>query len=184
MPEETEDKHNAAGPQLIANALRGDEEACTALVELYSGRLLAFLQNRGVGRTDALDQIQDTWIRAFRSLHRYRSTYAFSTWLFTIGRRVSIDWHRRHKPVVPLEAIPEPTGGETGAPELPNESSLWDLARERLDERSFEALWLRYHEDLKPGAIAEILGMGKLHARVLLHRARQRLAAIPGLEDR
>ena len=54
--------------------------------------------------------------------------------------------------------------------------SLWGLARRRLPEAQFQALWLRYAEDLSVAGIAQVLHKTQTHVKVLLFRARQVLA--------
>lgn len=50
---------------------------------------------------------------------------------------------------------------------------LWQLARQCLTENQFQALWLRYAEDMEVRQIAQVLGKTRVHVKVLLFRARQ-----------
>ena len=52
---------------------------------------------------------------------------------------------------------------------------MWELARRRLPETQFQALWLRYVEDLSVAGIAQALRKTRTHIRVLLFRARAAL---------
>ena len=54
--------------------------------------------------------------------------------------------------------------------------SLWGLARRRLPEAQFQALWLRYAEDLSVAGVAQVLHKTQTHVKVLLFRARRVLA--------
>jgi RNA polymerase sigma-70 factor (ECF subfamily) len=54
--------------------------------------------------------------------------------------------------------------------------SLWELARRRLPEPQFQALWLRYAEDMSVAGIAQVLRKTQTHVKVLLFRARRVLA--------
>ena len=70
----------------------------------YEGRLLRFLRQRGAS-ADAEDLAQDTFVRVYVNLHCYQPRWRFSTWLFTIARRLSINHHwrsSRSMPTVPL----------------------------------------------------------------------------------
>jgi RNA polymerase sigma-70 factor (ECF subfamily) len=53
---------------------------------------------------------------------------------------------------------------------------LWQLARRQLTDTQFQALWLRYVEDMEVAQIADALGKSRVHVKVLLFRARQILA--------
>jgi len=54
---------------------------------------------------------------------------------------------------------------------------LWRRARALLAEDEFRLLWLHYAEDQPPAAVARVLGINPIAARVRLHRARKRLEA-------
>ena len=64
--------------------------------------------------------------------------------------------------------------GEDARTEL--RRGLWDLAARVLSEEQRDALWLRYAEDLPPLEIARVLDRRPSTVRVLLFRARARLA--------
>ena len=55
-------------------------------------------------------------------------------------------------------------------------SQIWARARQLLPELHFQALWLRYVEDLDVAQIAGVLGKTKTHVKVLFFRARRILA--------
>ena len=55
-------------------------------------------------------------------------------------------------------------------------SRVWELAERVLTEDQRSALWLRYAEDLSVQEIAEVLGRRATTVRVLMFRARQKLA--------
>jgi DNA-directed RNA polymerase specialized sigma24 family protein len=70
-----------------------------------------------------------------------------------------------------LAAAPEAdTAGDDGP------GTLWRRAAKLLSPKHYEALWLRYGEDMSAREIGRVMGMSELHARVVLHRARSRLA--------
>jgi len=53
----------------------------------------------------------------------------------------------------------------------------WRLARRHLSDTQYEAIWLRYAEDMNIPDIARAMGKTQITVRVLLFRARQTLAA-------
>ena len=55
--------------------------------------------------------------------------------------------------------------------------NLWQRARQLLPDGQFQALWLRYIEDMDIEQIARVLGKTQTHVKVLLFRARHKLAA-------
>jgi RNA polymerase sigma-70 factor (ECF subfamily) len=160
--------------ETVRQAQEGSEPAFAALVHACTPSLWHYLLARGACAADAEDVIQDTFIKAHRNLRRYDSRYAFTTWLFTIARRRWVDVVRaRSREKAAREAMPEPT-----PPSRPTvaEDRLWKRAAALLSEREYDALWLRYAEDLPPQDVAAALDVSPGNARVLLHRARRKLA--------
>ena len=78
---------------LALRAKQGCMDSFEELVRRYQVPLLHFLARFG-NETDAEDLAQDTFIRAYRNLKRYRRRWRFSTWLFTIARRLAINSRR------------------------------------------------------------------------------------------
>lgn len=162
---------------LVRRAREGSEAAFEALVERFSGRLYQFLVARGTRPHDAEDLVQETFVRAYEALDRYDPRWSFRAWLFTIGRRCAISQHRARRKLVPL-----PEDGLAAAPAVDTADddgagTVWRRAAKLLSPKHYEALWLRYGEDMSVRQIGRVMGMSELHARVVLHRARSRLAA-------
>src|SRR5262249_17878098 len=95
----------ATDADLIAAWQRGDERAAAELVERHARPLARFLAGAGAPETDVDDLVQETFVRAFRSVDRFRGQCQFRTWLMTIGGNVLKDFGRRaaRRKVVPLD---------------------------------------------------------------------------------
>jgi len=91
--------------ELIVLARKRDESAVRALVRRYNRRL--FRAARGVVRDDdeAEDIVQETYVRAFTSLDRFRGEAAFSTWLTRIALNVAYERLRRKRPTVDFSGL-------------------------------------------------------------------------------
>ncbi len=159
----------AGDRELAVQAAAGDAVAFAALVESHAQRLHRWLVAIGVAHHDAEDIVQEAFLRAHAAIARYDARWAFSTWLFTIAHRVRLDHaarRREHAPLADVHAAPAdplPAGG------------LWERARSELNSDEFRLLWLHYAEDQPPAAVARVLGINPIAARVRLHRARKRL---------
>lgn len=160
----------------VLAARNGDQEAFAILVRRYTDPLHRYLTAMGLRGADAEDVIQETFLRGWRHLPSYDARYAFSTWIYTIARRLAVNHLTRQKPKASIEAASE----TPAAPEAAPADGLWAKARALLSERDFSALWLRYGEDRDLSDIGRILGITALNARVTLHRARERLAGALG----
>lgn len=82
-------------PQLIAAARSGDLGAFETLVRRYQANVYRFVVNLTSDASVAEDITQETFVRAFRSLRRYRGESRFTTWLFSIARNCAVDDARR-----------------------------------------------------------------------------------------
>src|SRR6266853_1337772 len=82
---------------LIAAWHGGDEPAAAELVRRHARALARFLAGAGALAADVDDLVQETFIRAFRGLGRFRGQCQFRTWLMTIGGNVLKDAHRRSR---------------------------------------------------------------------------------------
>jgi RNA polymerase sigma-70 factor (ECF subfamily) len=156
-------------------------EGCRAsfgqLVERYSPRLLCFLSRRTSSIQDAEDLVQDTFVRAFENIHRYRKAWKFSTWLFTIAARLATSDYRRKQTAREFSRTEsdEPANPSTMLLYREQRQSLWAQAME-LPENQYQVLWLKYAEDMTVKEIARVMGKSQISVRVLLYRARTAMA--------
>lgn len=183
------DQTDASSEQLVARARSGCQESVERLVARYEKRIFHFLVQMIGNVHTAEDLTQDTFVRAYRNLDRFDARYRFSTWLFTLAKRTAIDWMRKQKRSLPeselnpetapdLNARAEPIADRDPGRECQRNDEIdfvWERARS-LGAKPFEALWLRYHEDFSINEIADIMKLNGVHVKVLLHRARGRLA--------
>jgi len=166
--------------QLAARLQAGCAEAFGPLFERLRPRLIHFLWQRTGNRSDAEDVAHDAFIRAYEKIDQYNGEYRFTTWLFTIGSRIAIDYRRKRKPTVNSDALgplPDHDDGPTsGLVQSELRDNLWAIAARVLNESQHTALWLRYGEELEIDEIAAILEKSAVGIRVLLMRARNKLA--------
>ena len=79
-------KVEAENDQLLVDRARlGDRHAFDLLVLKYQSRLLSLVNRLISNQSDALDILQDTFVKAYRSLHTFRGESAFYTWLYRIA---------------------------------------------------------------------------------------------------
>lgn len=128
--------------------------------------------------TVAEDLTSETFEKAWRNRWRYRHDLAaFSTWLFTIARRVAQDHYRKKRDDLPLEQATKPDSSEN--PEDLTEQNA-DLAQlsvllSRLGDREKELVALKYGAGLTNRAIARLSGISESNVGTILYRAVQKL---------
>lgn len=126
----------------------------------------------------AEDLTSETFVKAWRNRARYRRDLAaFSTWLFTIARRVAQDHYRRHHAEIPLDEIVEVASGEMveDIAERDTQFARLSVLLARLAERDRELVALRYGAGLTNRAIARLTGLTESNVGVILHRTVQTL---------
>ena len=163
---------------LIAAWHGGDEPAAAELVRRHARALARFLAGAGALEADVDDLVQETFIRAFRALGRFRGQCQFRTWLMTIGGNVLKDAHRRSRRarVVPLGDDLRDTDGDPHERAVAGEAEQRLLAGlERLTRLQREVFLLRAQQGLEYEEIAAALGTTSGAARVHYHHAVKRL---------
>jgi RNA polymerase sigma-70 factor (ECF subfamily) len=82
---------------LVKRARNGDRAAFNDLVERYQRRLYSVCFGILRNQDDAMDMVQETFIRAYRNLDRFEGNSSFYTWAYRIARNVCIDHIRKAK---------------------------------------------------------------------------------------
>jgi RNA polymerase sigma factor (sigma-70 family) len=132
-----------------------------------------------VGRVDAEDCFQETFIAALRAYPRLRGDSNLRAWVLTIAHRKAIDVHRgRARRAVPVAEPHAVDGRAQIAVELRDEH-LWQ-AVQQLPDRQRAAVVLRYLGDLAHREIAAAIGCSEEAARRSLHEGLAKLRkAVP-----
>jgi RNA polymerase sigma-70 factor (ECF subfamily) len=82
---------------LVARAQAGDAQAFNELVTRYRTRAYAMIYNMVRNEQDAWDLAQDGFLKAWKSIGRFRGQSSFFTWLYRILMNVTIDWVRKRQ---------------------------------------------------------------------------------------
>jgi len=165
---------------LAREAAAGRTEAFAELVRRYEGPLLRFLLVRSASREDAEELCQESFLRAWKQIQRYDPRWRFSTWLFTLARRLAVSAGRRAAPLDARSAttvvVVENGGPAEELDSREQRDGLWALSERVLSEDQRMALWLRYAEDQTAEEIGRVLRRRPAAVRALLFRARSVLA--------
>ncbi len=160
---------------------RMEEDAFRAFYDLTSRAVWGYLLHVTGEPHAADDLLQETYIRFLGARRRWESDAHRRNYLFRIATNLAHDRHRRNarRETRPLDE--ERGAVDAAAPgfERGHEERV-DLRRalDRLSAREREMLWLAYAEGSSHQEIAEALGLRTRGIRVLLFRARKKLAAM------
>jgi RNA polymerase sigma-70 factor (ECF subfamily) len=167
---------------LVSRAQEGDTAAFEELVRLTYGDVYNLAIKLTGNEADANDVVQDTYVRAFRGLRRFRGDAAFSTWLYRIASNCASSFMSRRSrqrcdSLAEADEFVETDPDQD--PSLRAEASSLrqslDRALEQLPHRLRAVMELRHLEDLSHREIAERLGISESATKVRIHRARNTL---------
>src|SRR5829696_360639 len=164
--------------RLAALAAGGDERAFEAVYDRHHRALLAFCRHMLGSLDEGEDALQQTFLRAHRSLVAQGPPDELRPWLFAIARNRCLTMlAARRIAAVPVETLEPATEGlSAGVEERADlRDLLGDIARLPEDQRS--ALVLAELGDLSHAQIAAVIEVPAAKVKALVHQARSRLIA-------
>ena len=174
MPDVAEGPDDQTDLDLITRWKGGDQRAASLLVERHAGAVARFAASVGA-KGDVQDIVQDTFVRAFASLDSFRGESTLRTWLFTIARRLLLDFRRserrrgeqvevqEHDAVTEYDSLHAVVAEET--------RRRLHAAVSRLSKTQREVFLLRVNEGMSYKEIAEAASSTEGAARVHYHNA-------------
>jgi RNA polymerase sigma-70 factor (ECF subfamily) len=178
--------------ELVKAARDGDKEAFAELVRKTYVDTYGLAYRVTGDEDDACDVVQEAYLRAFRSIRRFRGDAAFSTWMYRIvancaSTYVSRRGRNRHLQLQDDAAVPDthPESDPETMADSAMERDRVSAAVQALPARLRAVVVLRDVYDLPHEAIAAELGISETAAKVRLHRARKKLRErlLPPRED-
>lgn len=172
----------ASEDQLIRRAQRGDGDAIEELIRVHQGPLYAFMLRQCRRPEVAEDMVQEAFVRVIRHIDRFDPRFRFSTWLFTIARRLWVNHSQKMRPEFDSEAAERWLASDPMPEELMAEREGRDRLRRILDVAvsclspiQREVVTLFHHHAWTVEALAEHLSLPVGTIKSHLHRARKRM---------
>jgi RNA polymerase sigma-70 factor (ECF subfamily) len=162
------EKDRAEDAALVTRAQKGDGAAFRRLVERNQGRLFAVAIGMLKDSDDAMDVVQDTFIKAHRKLVDFEGNAAFSTWIYRICVNLCIDKKRAEarRRAVQIDDLREGTLGDDTtasvaptAPRTAGESPLRNVGDKELGAEIDRALALLTPDHKAVVLLREVEGM-------------------------
>ncbi len=160
----------------IASLLRSGRriEAFEALLAAYQNKVFRLCYSMLGDRAQAEDAAQESFLRIWKSMERYRGDASLGTWIFAITRNVSLTaiskrGAHRAAPLEEADRVP---------PQAPDRER--DLVRlvARLPDNYRQVVMLFYMEGKSYDEVARMLDLPLGTVKTYLHRARQQLASM------
>ncbi len=167
---------------LIRKAKAGDGRAMEALIRAHQDALYAFML-RMSGRPDvAEDIVQEAFVRVLKNLDRFDIRFRFSTWLFTIAKRLYVNAIQKHRPTYDTDVVGEqrtnttwPGGSAIQNETMQNARTVIDFALDELGPQQREIILLFHQQNWPITEISAYLEMPEGTVKSHLHRARKRM---------
>jgi RNA polymerase sigma-70 factor (ECF subfamily) len=170
--------------ECLQNALKGDDDAFTALVEIHQTHVYNLCYRMLGSPQEAEDAAQETFWRAYRNLQRYDAARPFTTWLLSIAAHYCIDQQRRRRlPTIELDELLDmenftPDPGPSPEKELAEKEEIETVQQQLADLNPNDraVLVLRYFHEFSEDEICRALSLSKSAVKSRLHRARLHMA--------
>jgi RNA polymerase sigma factor (sigma-70 family) len=174
--------------RLIDMAVGGDDKAYAKLLQRYKRPVYHVILKMVRNVDDAEDLMMESFSKAFRSLHRFKKDFTFSTWLFRIATNNTIDFIRKKKlHTLSIENTYTDDGGGAVSIDIEDKGTL-DPQEEAIRSQKEEIIQvfvnmlppkyqklvrLRYFHELSYEEIAAELEAPLGTVKAQLHRARE-----------
>jgi RNA polymerase sigma-70 factor (ECF subfamily) len=180
---------------LLERIQAGDREAFMTIIRLYQQKVFVMAYSILRDREDALDAVQETFLRLYQKAGLYKPGNSFQGWLLQMAKNISIDSYRKHQmkrreweTTKPLDEIPvaaEPArDGDSAAADL---RSAFARSVETLAKRQKMVFIMRHYNELQFNEISEAMKISIGTAKSLHFKAvqnlRKRLAPVLGIES-
>ena len=153
---------------LITQYLAGDEKSLEILVQKYLRPVYSFVCR--YGSIDAEDVVQDTFVKVWKNLKKFKGENKFKPWLFAIAKNTALDYLKKKKEVPMsvlvnadekidwLENVPDPAPLAMELLERADLKEKLDAALNRLSPPYRLVMFLRYNDHFNFREIGEALG--------------------------
>lgn len=167
---------------LVRRAQAGDLDAFDELVRRHQSVITAMLYRFAGNRADLEDMVQETFVRAWRSLGGWKPDKPFIHWLKRIAANMGLEFCRKHQRT-PFARLAERDDEHDPLENLPAKSAQRDLGEAQFllshlppDDRAL--LTLLHLDEMPLAEIAAHFGWSRVKAKVKAFRARQRLKTL------
>jgi len=168
--------------QSMLEVARGNDAALAGLIEKWQKPLINYFYRSLNSREQAADLTQILFINLYRAAPRYQPTAKFSTYLFSIARRLLINEYRKNQRN-PMDLVDPATLSNWTHTARANLNTMeieeaFQEALKTLPDNHRDALLLYKQQELSYQEIAEIMNATESSVKTWIFRARQKLKAI------
>lgn len=168
--------------QLIQLAQAGDSEAFHQLVTLHDEKIMTLAYQLTQNKYDAEDLYQEVFIKAYKSISKFRFQSAFYTWLYRITVNTFYNLKRSQNKMPLQEAMEDGSDPMMNIAEQTDETNdrneimtAVKAAADQLPDKQRTVFLLKHMQNLKIREISGIMGIGEGTVKKYLFRAMEKL---------
>jgi RNA polymerase sigma-70 factor (ECF subfamily) len=167
----------------INKVIKGDVNAFAHLVDAYKNMVFSLAFKMTKNREEAEEISQDTFIKAYKNIHKFKGDSKFSTWLYRIAYHACLDAIKKnhnnsseineitYNQIASVDTILQGIERKERAKVI-NDCLL------KLPEEERSLIWMFYFDELSLKEIIEVTQISEANLKVKLHRARKKLLVI------
>lgn len=170
---------------LINQIIDGDTNAFSVLVDRYKDLVFTLALRMLKNREEAEEVAQDTFIKTYKSLDKFKGDSKFSTWIYRVAYNTCLDRIKKNKKYLNDVEINELTAHQVKTIdnaldriEAKERKEAIQQCIEQLSSEDSFLLTLYYFDDLSLDEISKIVGITANSIKVKLFRCRKKLASI------
>lgn len=173
---------------LINKAKSGDTEAYLELFQIYENDIYRMAFSYTSNKDDALDIVQETAFRSFKSIKKVKHAHYFKTWLLKIAINVAIDLLNKEKRIMNSEY-------HDSMNSCSSDKEIYSLEKTVVEKITLENLlqklnteektivFLRFYHDLSFKNISELMNLSLSTVKSLFYRSLKKLNSLEGEDD-
>ena len=170
---------------IIDQIIEGDTNAFSVFVDRYKDLVFTLALRMVINREEAEEVSQDTFIKVFKSLEKFKGDSKFSTWIYKVSYNTCLDRIKKNKKdqnVVPIDEFTE------------HQVKTIDNALDQMEEQEYKdkiqkclhllpsedsfLLTLYYFEEQSLEEISKVVNLTANNVKVKLFRSRKKLTTI------
>jgi RNA polymerase sigma-70 factor (ECF subfamily) len=178
---------------LLERIQAGDREAFMTVIRLYQQKVFVMAYSILRDREDALDAVQETFLKLYQKAGLYKPGNSFQGWLLQMAKNVSIDSYRKNRKkrrewetTTPLDDIPVATEDRAGDSAHSDLRMAFSRSVETLAERQRMVFVMRHYNELPFNEISATMRISVGTAKSLHFKAvqnlRKRLSPVLGIQ--
>jgi len=177
---EHEDIHS-----LVESVKYGDREAFMGITRLYQRKVFLLAYSYFHNKEDALDIVQETFLRFYQKTHMFKKGKNFQNWLLQITKNICIDYYRKHHSKgnewgrkENIEDVHLPSHNQGHSHSSSDLREIISRCLEKLSERQRMIFVMKHYNQLQYNEIAQILNIASGTVKSLHFKAVRNLRTL------